>query len=68
MFSAGETLREKMGYYSPPYQRARIEEHLRALRTQMGDGVFDRHWQSGLYTPLEVLIPSLLPCILLHKN
>ena len=60
MFSAERALREKMGYRLPAYQEARIREHLRALREQMGEEMFDRRWQSGLYTPLEIFIPSVL--------
>lgn len=66
--SAAEALREKMGYRVGHYLEARVQEHLRSLQTLMDDDTFDRQWQSGIYTPPEVLIPAILPKILLRKT
>ena len=66
--SAAEALREKMGYRAAPYIEERIRELLLSLRTLLGIEAFDRHWQSGFYTPLEVLIPSVISQVLLIKT
>ena len=67
-FSAYELLREKMGYRSPHYFEARVQERLRTLRELLGVETFDQNWRTGVYTPLEDLLPASLPQILLRKN
>ena len=66
--AAMQTLQEKMGFHAAPYFEARVREHLEGLRAQLGREAFDSRWQSGLYTPLDVLIPSTLDRINLCKT
>ena len=66
--SAAKALEEKMGFRAAPYFEARAQEHLDSLRLRLGVDAFNRHWQSGFYTPLEVLIPSALAQISLCKT
>ncbi len=68
LISASVALQEKMEYRAPSYFASRIQKQLSALRNELGSEAFDRHWQSGVYTPLEVLIPSVFPQILLSKT
>jgi predicted ATPase len=64
LLAAADALQERIGCRSAPYLAARVQKDLEALRSSFGNDVFDRYWRSGLYTPLEVLIPSFLPRIL----
>lgn len=68
LLSAAAALQEKMGYRATPYFEARVREQLHSLQTLLGSETFDRNRQSGLYTPLDVLIPSILPKILLRET
>ncbi|MCW3051403.1 MAG: putative ATPase [Chthonomonadales bacterium] len=68
LFAASDALQEKMGYRKPFYEAARIREELTLLKNSLGTEMFDRNWQTGLYTPLDVLVPSILPQILLRES
>lgn len=67
LFAASEALQEKMGYRDAPYAAERMREELTMLKSSLGTEVFDRNWQTGLYTPLDVLVPSIIPQILLRE-
>jgi len=57
-----------MGYRKPSYESARIREELTLLKNSLGMEAYDRNWQTGLYTPLDILVPSVLPLILLRES
>ena len=58
--SSYELLREKMGYKSPLYFEARVQEQLLALRELLGSETFEQSWRMGVYTPLEEILLAAL--------